>query len=109
VAPTREARHGRVYTLDGDMNLRRAEFANDERPLDPECDCPTCTENHTRAELRAMQRSHEPDEKAHALTLLSQHNVRFIIRLTEQIRAAIIDGTFDELKNTWLKRYYNVN
>ncbi len=109
VAPTREARHGRVYILDGDINLRRSEFATDENPLDPECDCPTCTSGHTRAELRAIQRSHEPDEKARALTLLSQHNVRFIVRLTEQIRAAVIDGTFDEFKKTWLKRYYKVN
>ena len=106
VAPTREARHGRVYTLDGNINLKRAEFANDARPLDPECDCPACLNNNSRAELRAMLKSHKPDEKARALSLLSGHNVRFIVRLTEQIRAAIIDGTFNELKNFWLKRYY---
>ncbi|MCL2451359.1 tRNA-guanine transglycosylase [Candidatus Saccharibacteria bacterium] len=131
VAPTREARHGRIYTLDGDINLRRSEFASDERPLDPECDCPACcpirhceepratrqssgllrgarNDNNyfSRATLRAMLKSSEPDEKARALSLLSRHNVRFIIRLTEQIRASIIDGTFDELKSFWLKRYY---
>ena len=106
VAPTREARHGRIYTLDGDINLRRSEFASDERSLDPECDCPTCTNGQTRAELRAMLKSPEPEGKAHALTLLSGHNVRFIVRLMEQIRAAIIGGNFDELKDSWLKRYY---
>jgi queuine tRNA-ribosyltransferase len=58
VAPTREARHGRVYTLNGDINLRRAEFADDDRTLDSECDCPTCVSGYTRAELRAMLKSH---------------------------------------------------
>jgi queuine tRNA-ribosyltransferase len=106
VAPTREARHGRVYTLDGDINLRRAEFASDERPLDPECDCQTCTSYETRVSLRTLLKSHEPEEKARALTLLSVHNVRFVVRLTEQIRVAILSGTFAELKKMWLKRYY---
>jgi queuine tRNA-ribosyltransferase len=106
VAPTREARHGRVYTLDGDINLRRAEFVNDDKLLDPKCDCPTCRSGQTRASLRAILKSPDPDEKAHALTLLSQHNVRFIVRLTEQIRSTIADGTFGDFKNFWLKRYY---
>ena len=105
VAPTREARHGRVYTLDGNINLRRGEFRTDERPLDPECDCPVCQSGQTRASLRAGLKSTEPDEKASALTALSQHNVRFIIRLTEQIRAALLDGTFDRFKTAWLGRY----
>jgi queuine tRNA-ribosyltransferase len=106
VAPTREARHGRVYTLDGDINLRRAEFSDDGRPLDPECDCPTCIGGQSRADLRALLKSAELPDKARALTRLSQHNVRFIVRLTEQIRASVVDGRFDELKNAWLKRYY---
>jgi queuine tRNA-ribosyltransferase len=106
VAPTREARHGRVYTLDGDINLRRAEFATDDRQLDPECDCSTCVSGRTRAGLRAMLKSHEPEGKAQALTLLSEHNVRFIVRLTEQIRAALIVGDFDNFKTAWLSRYY---
>jgi queuine tRNA-ribosyltransferase len=106
VAPTREARHGRVYTLDGDINLRRAEFASDGRPLDPECDCPTCAGGQSRADLRALLKSAELPDKARALTLLSQHNVRFIVRLTEQIRAAVVDGSFDTFKKNWLARYF---
>ena len=106
VAPTREARHGRIYTLDGDINLKRAEFKDDERLLDEECDCPTCTTGMTRASLRAKLKSPDLDKKAEALTLLSQHNVRFIIRLTEQIRAALENGTFTELRASWLRRYY---
>lgn len=106
VAPTREARHGRIYTLDGDINLKRAEFKDDERLLDTECDCPTCTTGMTRASLRAKLKSLDLEEKAVALTLLSQHNVRFIIRLMEQIRASLEKGTFAELRDSWLRRYY---
>lgn len=107
VAPTREARHGRIYTLDGDINLRRAEFASDERPLDPECDCLTCHENYSRASLRQMLKSPDIATRATAFSLLSQHNVRFVVRLMEQICAAIIDGSFDELRSAWLARYYD--
>jgi len=107
VAPTREARHGRVYTLDGDLNLRRSEFKDDARPLDAKCDCPACLDGCTRAELRAGLKSKITEEKDLTLSRLSGHNVRFMTRLMEQIRAAIIDGTFAELKNCWLKRYYD--
>lgn len=106
VAPTREARHGRIYTLDGDINLKRAEFKDDERLLDEECDCPTCTTGMTRASLRAKLKSPDLEEKAVALTLLSQHNVRFIIRLMEQIRGGLENGNFGELRKVWLRRYY---
>ncbi|MGE5309679.1 MAG: tRNA guanosine(34) transglycosylase Tgt [Sphaerimonospora mesophila] len=106
VAPTREARHGRIHTLDGDINLKRAEFKDDERLLDAECDCPTCTTGVTRASLRAKLKSPDLEEKAIALTLLSQHNVRFIIRLMEQIRVSLEKGTFAELRHSWLRRYY---
>lgn len=106
VAPTREARHGRIYTLNGDINLKRAEFKDDQRLLDMECDCPTCVTGMTRASLRTKLKSVDMDEKAEALTLLSQHNVRFIIRLTEQIRDSLETGSFGELRDKWLRCYY---
>ena len=106
VAPTREARHGRIYTLDGDINLKRAEFKDDQRLLDAECDCPTCMAGMTRANLRAKLKSLDMSDRSEAMTLLSQHNVRFIIRLMEQIRIALEDGRFGELRETWLRRYY---
>jgi queuine tRNA-ribosyltransferase len=108
VAPTREARHGRIYTLRGDISLKRAEFVNDTRPLDENCDCPTCRENYSRKILREMLKSPDRETRARCFTLLSEHNVRFIIRLMEQIRVAIENQTFTELKNVWLKRYYRV-
>lgn len=105
VAPTREARHGKIYTKNGDINLRK--FATDESPLDTDCDCPTCTAGWTRARLRALWRSGQPTLKIQYYTLASAHNVRFIIRLTEQIRASIISGTFQQFKQKFLQTYYN--
>lgn len=107
VAPTREARHGRIYTLDGNYNLKRAEFRTDDKVLDPECDCPTCRAGHTRAELRALLKSPIYDEHPKAYNLLTVHNVRFIVRLTEQIRRSIIDGNYRQFRDGWMARYYH--
>lgn len=103
VAPTREARHGKIYTLDGDINLRK--FANSRIPLDKGCDCPTCKAGWTRGRLRALWKSGDREKKAEFYNLASIHNVRFIVRLTEQIRASILNGTFAEFKTEFLKRY----
>lgn len=107
VAPTREARHGRIYTLDGDINLKRSEFKNDDAPLFSGCDCLTCRDEMSRATLRAMLKSDNREERAQAFTRLSIHNVRFILRLTEQIRESIEQQNFAKFKTAWMKRYYS--
>lgn len=104
VAPTREARHGKIYTKYGDINLRK--FKDSNLPLDTDCDCPTCKAGYTRGELRALWRSGDGELKSKFYTLASLHNLRFIIRLTEQIREAIIHDTFSEFKQEFLKNYY---
>lgn len=104
VAPTREARHGKIYTLDGPINLRK--FTDSPDPLDVGCDCPTCQAGWTRGQLRALWRSGDTAKKQQFYTLASAHNLRFILRLTEQIRASILDGTYFEFKNQFLRRYY---
>jgi queuine tRNA-ribosyltransferase len=106
VAPTREARHGRIYTLNGDINIRNAQFANDTRPLDVDCDCATCQANHTRAELRRLLKSAGSNERVIGFNLASTHNVRFTVRLVDEIRTAIDSGNFNDYKQAWLKRYY---
>lgn len=106
VAPTREARHGRIYTMDGNFNLKRSQYKDDDRVLDEDCDCPTCRSGHTRSELRALLKSSDINDHAQAYNLLTIHNVRFIVRLCEQIRQAIIDGCYDEYKQDFWARYY---
>ena len=105
VAPTREARHGKIYTKHGDINLRK--FKDSNLLLDEECDCPTCQAGYTRGELRALWRSGDGELKAKFYRLASMHNLRFIIRLTEQIRKAILENRFQEFKQNFLKNYYS--
>lgn len=104
VAPTREARHGKIYTKYGDINLRK--FKDSNLLLDEDCDCPTCKAGYTRGELRALWRSGDGELKSKFYTLASVHNLHFIIRLTEQIREAIQNDTFTEFKQEFLKNYY---
>lgn len=104
VAPTREARHGKIYTKYGDINLRK--FKDSNLLLDEGCDCPTCKAGYTRGELRDLWRSGDGELKSKFYALASIHNLRFIIRLTEQIREAIQNDTFTEFKQEFLKDYY---
>lgn len=104
VAPTREARHGKIYTKYGDINLRK--FKDSNLLLDEDCDCPTCQAGHTRSELRDLWRSGDGELKAKFYRLASMHNLRFIIRLTEQIRDAILEDHFHQFKQEFLRNYY---
>lgn len=101
VAATRNARHGTAWTLDeGQVNLKAARFRLDRRPLDEECDCYGCR-TFDRAYLRHMSVSGE----AFAHRLLSMHNLRFLIRLAEEARRRIPEGSFMSWSTEWLERY----
>lgn len=104
VAPTREARHGKIYTRDGSLNLRK--FRDVGAVLDPGCDCATCRAGWTLGSLRAMWRSGDTEQKRKFYRLASIHNLRFIVRLTEEIRAAMIEDSFEQYKRDFLRRYY---
>ncbi len=101
IAPTRMARHGGVHTADGRLNLKNAKFVDDFTPIERDCTCYTCT-HHTRAYLAHLFRADEMT----AATLASIHNLHFILRLVEKIRASILDGTFLEYKKGFVERYY---
>ena len=105
VAPTREARHGRIYTKTGNIKLNK--FKDSDELLDEGCDCPTCQAGWTRGNLRSLWKSPDIEDKKKYYTLSSIHNLRFIIRLTEEIRASILDGTFETYRETFLKNYYH--
>ena len=89
VVPTRHARHGLLFTSEGQVVVRNARFARDERPPDPDCDCPTCS-RHSRAFLRHLLRTGE----ILGARLASLHNLRFTLRLMERAREAIAAGHF---------------
>jgi queuine tRNA-ribosyltransferase len=90
VWPTRLARHGKVFTADGDFSIKRAEFATDERPLEEGCDCHTCA-RYSRAYLRHLKATGELS----AQRLLSIHNLRYTMRLMADVREAVGVGRFD--------------
>lgn len=100
VAPTRNGRGGTLYTHGGKVNIRNAEFRDDTKPLDPECDCYTC-KNYSRAYLCHLFRAHE----MLGGTLGSIHNLHFIINLVKRARQATLDGNFFEFKKSFLEKY----
>lgn len=106
VAPTREARHGRIYTKYGHINISKPIFADNIELLDEGCDCPTCKAGWTKGQLRALLKSENPKDREKYFNLASMHNLRFIIRLTEEIRQSILEGTFHEYKAQFLENYY---
>ena len=100
VAPTRNGRHGTAWVTTGRVNVRSAASRTSDAPLDPECDCETCA-TFSRAYLRHLFVVGD----MLGLRLVSIHNVRFLIRLAEQARAHILDGTFDGWSRDWLRRH----
>ena len=100
VAPTRMGRNGTAFTDEGPVNIRNARHRDDAAPLDPTCDCETCT-TFSRGYLRHLFAAGE----LLGLRLLSLHNVRYLIRLSARARTAVSDGTFEGWSRAWLARY----
>jgi len=96
VVPTRNARHGNLFTSAGVLPIRHARFRDDPGPIDPECDCPACV-GHSRAYLRHLLQTGE----ALGARLASLHNVRFYLRLLEGAREAIAAGRFAGFRSRW--------
>ena len=105
VAPTREGRHGKLYTPTGVINLQK--FMDSPLMIDENCDCPTCQAGYTLGQLRKLWKSQDKEEKYKYFELASMHNLRFIIRLTEQAREALLQDQFYEFKEKFLKTYYH--
>lgn len=100
VSPTREARNGTLQTTTGKINILNTKFRQDFTPIESTCQCYTC-QNYTKAYLSHLFRSRE----MLAATLASIHNLHFLVKLTDNIRQSIINGSFFEYKNEFLKRY----
>jgi queuine/archaeosine tRNA-ribosyltransferase len=103
VMPTRNGRNALAFTDRGTLRLRNAVHQNDPRPLEENCPCPAC--RHSRAYLRHLFMA----EELLAYRLASQHNIRFLVRLMERARAAILAGEFDTFAATFLARYRPTN
>ena len=99
VMPARNARHGKLFTWSGAINLKNEKYKLDERPVDERCDCPTCR-NFSRAYLRHLFKADE----ILALRLAVMHNLYFYNKLAERIRDALDAGNFAAFRTEYSAR-----
>ncbi len=110
VAPTRLARNGSLFVSpsmssprkrgsNNRINITNSQFYNDPSPIDPVCTCPVCAGGYSRAYLHHLFKCDE----LLAFRLASLHNVRFMLKLMEEIREAIKNNQFNKLKKIWAK------
>ena len=101
VSPTRLARHGHAYTKYGKINLKNAKYKKDFTPIEENCDCYAC-KNYTKSYIKHLINSNE----TFGARLLSIHNIRYLIRLTEDLRECIKNDNILEYKEEFIKNYY---
>ncbi len=97
VLPSRNARHGHLFTWNGVLNINNARFEKDERPIDEQCDCPVCR-RFSRAYIRHLHKAKE----VLALRLCVMHNLWFYNTLMEKIRAALEEGNFEAFYSKYI-------
>ncbi len=98
VMPSRNARHGHLFTWDGIINIKNAKYERDESPIDPQCDCPVCR-NYSRAYIRHLQKADE----LLGMRLAVMHNLYFYNHLMERIREELQNGTFTQFHDRYVK------
>ncbi len=99
VMPSRNARHGHLFTDAGIININNKKYEKDDLPIDPECNCPTC-QKHSRAYIRHLFKAQE----VLALRLCVMHNLYFYNTLMEKIRNALDNDTFEDFYNKYVDR-----
>ena len=99
VMPARNARHARLFTWEGAINLKNAKYQNDLRPIDPQCNCPVCR-RYSRAYIRHLFVA----EEMLAMRLAVMHNLYYYNKLMEKIRDALDNGTFDAFRNEYSEK-----
>ena len=104
VHPTRLARHGHAFTKYGKINLKNAKYKEDFTPVDTSCDC-ECCKHYTKAYIRHLLVA----EETLGQRLLSVHNLRFLIRIMENIRQSIKEDRFLEYKKEFISNYSTIN
>ena len=98
--PTMTARHNQLFTRNGLIRINKEEFKEDENPIDENCDCPLC-KDYSRAYIHHLVKTQEPNAKR----LMSLHNLRFMLKLMEDIRASIKENNFTKFKKEFLGKY----
>ena len=99
VMPARNARHARLFTWEGAINLKNAKYATDLGPIDPQCDCPVC-KRYSRAYIRHLFAA----EEMLAMRLSVMHNLYFYNSLMQKIRDALDNGTFEAFRSEYSEK-----
>lgn len=99
VMPSRNARHGQLFTKEGIININNAKYARDDKPIDEQCDCPTC-KKYSRSYIRHLFKSGE----MLGMRLAVIHNLYFYNNLMKEIRDALDNSTFTEYKNKYVEK-----
>ena len=99
VMPARNARHGKLFTWKGTLNIKNAKYKLDEQPIDPECDCPVCRQ-FSRAYIRHLFTA----EEMLGMRLAVMHNLYFYNKLTERIRDSLDNGCFEAFREEYSKK-----
>ena len=99
VMPARNARHGRLFTWEGAINMKNAKYIYDDKPIDPQCDCPVCR-RYTRSYLHHLFKA----EEMLAMRLSVMHNLYFYNKLAERIREATDTDTFADFRGEYSEK-----
>ena len=102
VIPTREARHGRLYTKTGYIDIRKGKYLDDKKLIEKGCKCPTCSAGITRSDIKKVIRSTNEKLYARGQKWCLMHNMWFFNKLLEDIRISIAKNKFKEFRNKLL-------
>jgi len=111
VIPTREARHGRIYTKTGHMDIRKGKYVSDKKVIEKGCGCLTClpagrpAQGVSRSEIRVLIKSSNRKLNARGQRYCLMHNMWFFNNLLNKIRASLARGSYKSFKNRFLTRF----
>ena len=105
VIPTREARHGRLYTKTGFMDIRRGAYLKDKKVIEKGCDCLTCSSKIPRSKIRELIKSDNINQNTAGQRWCLMHNMWFFNSLLEEIRVSISKGRFTEFKKKFISGF----
>lgn len=105
VIPTREARHGRIYTKTGHMDIRKGKYATDKKVIEKGCGCLTCSSGITRSQIKTLIKSLDRKLNARGQRWCLMHNMWFFNDLLNGIRASLARGSYESFRNKFLTRF----
>lgn len=105
VIPTREARHGRLYTKTGHMDIRKGKYVKDNKVIEKGCACLTCSSKIPRSKIRELIKSENMNLNAAGQRWCLMHNMWFFNNMLEEIRESIRKGRFKKFKDSFIKKF----